>query len=1102
MNSINWLHITDWHVGQSEQHCRWPNFRAEFERDFAALTKISGNLDLVFFTGDLVQSGVEEEFEFLEGHLVKLWRFFNEQGSNPQLVVVPGNHDLRRPAPSDPVALALLAWHEQPEVVKAFWDKKNPQLRDAVNAWFQPLQNWVQSSKIPMLKPSYSGPLYGDALYSYEKSGVKVGILGLNSTYLQFRTGNLEEKLALSPKQIPAVPETDYADFLSLHHIRVLMTHQPVHWMNKESKKDFDTDIWPPGRFDLHLCGHLHKAAPSLTSKGGSINRQTYQGTSFFGLNSQGEDHNLERVHGYMAGRWTLEKPIIKENTWPRIAHKKHSGALGLVPDPASDLGENQSVEREWTNSAVDYSSNELSSESLTKTTPTEITLNPLSEIAPTLDHSKFPRLKRTAEPQHWAIRSDERALLKNVLENNGMAFLVADWGMAKDDFLATCFGKIEPNDRSDVFILKCEAFGSVPELEVGFKHQFGAPLHDFLNITNRTSAKCLVFDGIQPVLTQGNNRDQFNRLCSVVRDFATNIKLLLIGRMPPSGGGAEITLKSLDTLETRTYVDAHPLKQDDLLSTEAIERLYYASGGLPTQIDRLLSRLQVASLAAVLDEESEIKASSDVEDNALLQCIKMIGVEDGSRTELLLRALTILPFGETIEGVKQFFPTIPLYPTQAQTLLGLALIEAIPVHQSASKVSANLQAQQSTGTSPKILRVPKQVRTCVLASMSVEERYQCLRAAAEFVFGKKWRGGGRIKLRKVPPEYRDYVSSGLGNEFSVVSAMLSHAVSVNNKDDIRAAVKLGLHYCGVLDATDRNRDLRMVSQDLIRQIEGWGFDSELAELHALCGRASRLTGDRQEAIKHFELSLESASKTTSKEITGHRLLEFATSLNASNDSERALKIVNDAQNLSKKGTLLSSQLAAKKANLNGGDEEYSSLVNIEKEARSRGWISHANDTAIQLASREGEHLAKISWLNKVMTSGERGWNEYRAVLEKAKLAEISHELKKLTIQDRLSLRMAYAFCHAQRLTAFDECHECLWELFEDEHNIPQLYALFRNSSFIWRLRGDDQIELNYYQRLVEFEKQTPRTVFASFRIEVEYFAKRAKILILRVVGL
>ena len=1055
----------------------------------------------MFFSGDLVQSGTVEEFQILENHLVKLWQFFGDHGSNPQLIIVPGNHDLLRPSPSDPAALALLAWQERPEVADAFWNDKDHQLRDSANKWFKPLKNWVESTSIPVLKPSHTGLLYGDGLYTYEKVGIKVGILVLNSTFLQFRNGNLEGKLALSPMQIPTVPTSDYAEFLSHHHVRVLMTHQPLSWLNNDSIRDFETDIWPPGRFDLHLCGHLHSPAPSLTSRGGSKSRQTYQGASFFGLDRIGPDLKLERVHGYMAGRWTLDEQTIREETWPRIAHRKHSGALGLVADPASDLNENQSVERTWANMISDSSLGAPSALTPGRADTRLIAKNQTSETQPALDQSKFPRLKRAADPQHWAIRSEERALLKKVLEKNGMAFLVSDWGTGKDDFLATCFGTAEPSERSAVYVLKCDAFGSVPELEVGFKHQFGAPLHDFLNLTEHNEARCLVLDGLQPVLTQGNNRDEFNRLCGVVRDFSLNTSLLLVGRMPPSGGAPEITLRSLDALETRSYVDAHPLKQDDLLSTEAIERLHYASGGLPTQIDRLLGRLQVASLDAVLDEESEIKTTSDLEDGALLQCIRMLDIEGVARTGLLLRALTVLPFGETIEGVKQFFPTSPLFPTHAQALLSLALIEAIPIHQFTSKISASLQAQHSSGTSPKILRVPKQVRDCVLATMSVEERYQCLMVAAEFVFGKKWRLGGRVKLRKVPVEYRDYVNSGLGNEFAVVSAMLSHAVAIDGKEDIRGAVKLGLHYCGILKAADRNRDLRMVSQDLIRQIEGLGFERELAALHAFCGRANRLTGEQQEAAKHLELSLESPSKKEGKEITGYRLLEFATSLKASGEPERAIKAINEAQELAKPGTLLSSQLEAKKANQNGGDEEYTSLVKIEKDARSRKWVSHANDMALQLAAREKEHSAKVAWLNKVMLSGERGWNEYRAVLEKAKLAASSNHLSSLTLQDRASLRMAYAFCHAQRLKKFDECHKCLWELFESERNIPQLYALFRNSSFIWRLRGDDQIELEYYQKLVKIEERVPQTGLTSFRIEVEYFAKRAKVLILRVVG-
>src|SRR5438067_11104127 len=85
-SSINWLHLTDWHVGLSAQGHLWPNLRGEFERDLREMQRQTGPIDLVFITGDLVQSGERRQFHELEQNLKRLWSFFETSGSHPLLV--------------------------------------------------------------------------------------------------------------------------------------------------------------------------------------------------------------------------------------------------------------------------------------------------------------------------------------------------------------------------------------------------------------------------------------------------------------------------------------------------------------------------------------------------------------------------------------------------------------------------------------------------------------------------------------------------------------------------------------------------------------------------------------------------------------------------------------------------------------------------------------------------------------------------------------------------------------------------------------------------------------------------------------------------------
>ena len=61
-SGLNWLHLTDWHVGQSHEWL-WPRMREQFFDDLSILADTAGPWDVVFFSGDFTQRGSATEFE-------------------------------------------------------------------------------------------------------------------------------------------------------------------------------------------------------------------------------------------------------------------------------------------------------------------------------------------------------------------------------------------------------------------------------------------------------------------------------------------------------------------------------------------------------------------------------------------------------------------------------------------------------------------------------------------------------------------------------------------------------------------------------------------------------------------------------------------------------------------------------------------------------------------------------------------------------------------------------------------------------------------------------------------------------------------------------
>src|ERR1043165_556159 len=125
MKSFNWLHLTDLHFGLQGQDSLWPNVREVFWNDLEKLHEKSGPWDAVLFTGDLVQSGSEAEFNELEVKVLgPLWDRLTQLGSkDPVLLAVPGNHDLVRPDGKKTKAALRLMLQKTgfAEVADEFW---------------------------------------------------------------------------------------------------------------------------------------------------------------------------------------------------------------------------------------------------------------------------------------------------------------------------------------------------------------------------------------------------------------------------------------------------------------------------------------------------------------------------------------------------------------------------------------------------------------------------------------------------------------------------------------------------------------------------------------------------------------------------------------------------------------------------------------------------------------------------------------------------------------------------------------------------------------------------------------------------------------------
>lgn len=304
---VGWLHLTDLHQGMGGTNWLWPNVAAQAFADLERLHEVSGPWELVFFTGDLTQSGTAEEFKRLDETLERLWRHLERLGSRPRLVAVPGNHDLQWLDQVEPVALALLQWHDNRKLQEHVLGDGNNPYRERLGRAFANFVHWSQREAPWFSSEGLTrGLMPGDMSLSLALHGLDIGIVGLNSAFLQLTGANYHERLHLHPRQLHEVCGHYAPEWLQRHHINLLLTHHPPEWLEPRARQEFRNEIDVAGRFAAHFFGHMHEGTATSVAMGGSQARHAIQGASLFGLEEyEGRDgRRVHRIHGYSAGRF------------------------------------------------------------------------------------------------------------------------------------------------------------------------------------------------------------------------------------------------------------------------------------------------------------------------------------------------------------------------------------------------------------------------------------------------------------------------------------------------------------------------------------------------------------------------------------------------------------------------------------------------------------------------------------------------------------------------------------------------------------------------------------------------------------------------------
>lgn len=1088
MATLKILHISDLHFSRDSE---WDSSQvlSKAGQRFHALCESGLRPDLIAITGDLANHGLQAEYDLLQKWLDQV---FLGPGSlefdAKSLLIIPGNHDVDRNgissgahsiqrdlwniATQEQVASVLKDSHDRATMLRRHGNYltflSRLYSRDVTEPW------WCQD---------------------YHFAGHKLGLVGLCSSWVSHSKDD-KGKLIVGRYQFSCVE-----DCVRDSRFNIALVHHPIDYLH-----DFDSDhtlIRFQNEYDLVLSGHLH--SQSATSRVNPDNDYLelaagalYAGSSFpnaFQLIELDLTTREARVHFYS---WHKQQWIPDKNAYQSapngVATFQLANTPTEIPDRAADpLDESREDEFQEPSARVDFG---------IQTEPTILDAPPAVDVAMTC-LATVPRFQGSFDKQHEAVRQMIRSEAETHLRKGRIIWVAADWGVGRRPFLGSLISRLTQRDwQPPIFQLNCDNIKTADDLLDAFPQQFALTLQQFCRWAGVLKQAFLVFEDLHSTVLNhgGNSESRIYRIVKTVLEYCPTLHILAVSRTKPSSDDDIpcVELGPLDQLEIRDYLAAHSRHPVNIDEWETLDRIAAATGGLPRNLDSFVEGLQVASLTEVLASLSVEPYQGDSDTGELPQSLvqqilrlKNSSEEDSKRSYRLLLALSALDAGEPLHIIKRTYPEAPFWEKHAKALMDLSLLEASPL---ALNLTSNRDIRRSTLEAQKLLRVPRAIREYVVESLSESEHYDVVCAAARALFGKDWRHG-KIRLidRDTTTEY------GPGNEHSLCSHLIRHAITKRDETEIRLCLTVALKYLSRLYASHRYRDGYVASHEILtlmdQRIDGnSGFEKEIAELRFYCARFARMISHWQEAVDQFSIILGSSSVDKNKTRDAELYLDLALahqSLGASADAIAAARRVcelattDTARHMQAKTIILECEKE--------GDELDVALQRLETRARNRGFATVADNITLSRihSCRDTDRVEQYT--AKVLSGDGNDYNKLRARLRRVNALLDAGRPTDVNAVDRRWLERGYNYLFDQRMNSlFDECHNALWRLYRVSCDRTSLLKLFRNSSFLWRLRGEEDNEEVWATELAGLEpNKLEESNQTSVRVELRYFFQR-----------
>lgn len=1071
MKEISWLHLSDLHAGQHGQGWLWPNLKHALYDDLRNLHKANGPWDFVIFSGDLTQRASIEDYAKLTEVMSELWGIFADLGFQPTLMCVPGNHDLVRPPKFQSETMVLEGWWTTPEGFhSAFWEKSSSYLK-LVNGCFENYQTWLDSLESIGIRlfSSETGIIVGDSSGVLEKEGLRLGVIGLNSAWLQLGDSNYKGRLHVDIAQASNVTSGDTERWCANNDFNLIVTHHPLNWLSPASVASFEELIAPYGRFTGHFFGHMHEPNHTTTSTGGSKVRRELQAASLFGLEKI-QSSGLQRIHGYSLNKIKYSEGNAELSFWPRKDR--------LVTGNRRVVGADPFFEFEVITEALigGKTSPQLPS------APKHIPAITLSELASTSEGvlDTFA-LKIPLSPEHSNVRRVETEKLIDALAQDRCAWVVSEWGMGENGFLWALQQKSKAN-IANYYAINMANFRGLFSFREALKSETGHSIEILCSALENSSGVVLLLDDIPVDIHWSEEKtEELLKLARIFLDFAPYVNVVMRARVSPINQSVSvIELKALDQGDTRLYVLDHPNGGAKYGSYDAIDRIYRNTDGVPSVIDTVLKNLSVtglSSLSAISSDVAGKEVISTAGNDALKELILDIGNSPDpalKKSYDLLKVLTMFPQGEKLQRIKYWNQRAPFFYSSVHELKGRGLL---------STVETESLGLQTSGAENTII-VNRLAREVLINILNPAQFRDLNRKAAELYFGERTAHGVFKPPRSLRFDKPGRSSSEMSNAAVIIQRLAVDAASLKDKVKVNYVVELASFHASALFSGGYFKAVADFFQDILPLLSEHINDKQHAYFTLQHGSALRMQDGNTEIARDMFMSIMPGVLDKADRIQVelnlalcHHVLDSASDATSSAENVIALD-KRSAEAVQAKWIVLQNQPA---------DAEREVKINeLLKVAEKRKISSVMNSIKLDRAKKESDPVIQRGMFEsmlQVAASEGATYHAMRTIVALGVASSGSH-----TPLDKSRLIQAYHYLYKGGfLHLFNSCHDALWKIFEREGDIDNLLQLFKYSSLVWRLRGIDTRERDAINKLKAYVAGQAIQVTASNRTMAYY---------------